>query len=33
MADTDKPGDIVPKDGRVKCTQDNGVDDNVKEGH
>ncbi len=32
MADTYKPGDTVPKDGRVKCTQDNGVEDNVKKG-
>jgi hypothetical protein len=32
MADTYKPGETVPKDGRVRCTQDNGVEDNVKKG-
>lgn len=27
-----KPGDVVPKDGTVKCTQYNGTRDQVKKG-
>jgi len=32
MATTYKPGDTVPRDGRVECTQYNGTKDNVTAG-
>jgi hypothetical protein len=32
MATTYKPGDTVPRDGKVECTQYNGTKDNVKAG-
>jgi hypothetical protein len=32
MAVTYKPGEIVPKDGKVECSQFNGTKDNVKAG-
>jgi hypothetical protein len=32
MATTYKPGDTVPRDGEVQCTQKNGVKDKVKAG-
>lgn len=32
MATTYKPGDTVPRDGKVECTQYNGTTDNVKAG-
>jgi hypothetical protein len=32
MADTYKPGEIVPSTGIVKCTQDNGTRDRVMAG-
>lgn len=32
MADQYKPGDTVPKDGRVRCTQYQGTQKNVKKG-
>jgi len=32
MAETYKPGDKVPKTGRVKCTQHPNVTDNVTAG-
>jgi hypothetical protein len=32
MATTYNPGEIVPKDGTVKCTQFNGTRDKVKKG-
>jgi hypothetical protein len=30
MADQYKPGDLVPNDGRVQCTQYQGTQKNVK---
>ncbi|HEY1680397.1 MAG TPA: hypothetical protein VGF98_02010 [Candidatus Tumulicola sp.] len=32
MAVTYKPGDIVPQDGQVKCTQHPEIEDNVTGG-
>lgn len=32
MAETYKPGDTVPKSGKVKCTQHPSVTDNVTAG-
>jgi hypothetical protein len=32
MSQTYKPGDTVPRDGTVKCTQYNGTRDHVKAG-
>lgn len=32
MAQQYKPGEIVPRDGRVECKQFNGTRDNVKKG-
>lgn len=32
MPTTYRPGDTVPRDGRVECTQHNGTQDNVKAG-
>lgn len=32
MAQTYQPGEIVPRNGTVKCTQYNGTRDNVKAG-
>lgn len=32
MATTYKPGDTVPRDGKVECTQYNGTKDSVKAG-
>jgi hypothetical protein len=32
MAATYEPGDTVPRDGKVECTQYNGTKDNVKAG-
>jgi hypothetical protein len=32
VAQTYSPGDIVPRDGKVECTQFNGTRDNVKKG-
>lgn len=30
MAQQYKPGEVVPRDGRVECKQFNGTQDNVK---
>ncbi len=32
MATIYKPGDTVPREGKVECTQYNGTTDNVKAG-
>jgi hypothetical protein len=32
MPTTYKPGDTVPRDGTVECTQFNGTQDTVKQG-
>jgi hypothetical protein len=32
MADTYKPGDTVPKTGKVQCTQHNNTKDHVQAG-
>lgn len=32
MAQQYNPGDVVPRDGRVECKQNNGTQDNVKAG-
>ncbi len=32
MPTTYKPGDTVPRDGQVECTQANGTRDNVRAG-